>query len=276
MVRPGKAPDSRIPESCEQVPVDLTDVDTLTGIVNECRAVVYCAGTVRGRNAADFSVANVMGVRAMLEALGRSGNAPPLLLLSSLAASRPDLSDYAQSKYDGEQLLQGDLSLSWTIFRPPAVYGPGDREMLPLLNMIRRGLLAHAGPADQRLSMLHVDDLADAVISWLSAPQNCLHHTYSIDDGTPGGYDWKAIGEAVSRGKFRMIGVPRFILGSAARLNLLLSAFFDYAPMLTPGKVRELVQTEWLCDNRDFTEATGWRPKMDLRQGVLQLYGTEK
>ena len=33
------------------------------------------------------------------------------------------------------------------------------------LKMIRRGLLAHAGPADQRLSLLHVDDLVTAVVS---------------------------------------------------------------------------------------------------------------
>jgi len=146
---------------------------------------------------------------------------------------------------------------------------------LPLLKMIRRGVLVHAGPAGQRLSLLHVDDLVNAIITWLSAPHKCRHATYAIDDGTPGGYNWMAIGEAVSEKKFNMLKVPHMLLSSAARLNLLFSHLLGYVPMLSPGKVRELVQPEWLGDNTAFTEATGWRPQLDLKQGARQLFNDE-
>lgn len=275
MVRPDRKNDSRLPAGCEQVPVGLTDVDTLTAVVAQCNAVIYCAGSVRGRSAEDFSFANIIGVKSVLEALQHSGSAPPLLLLSSLAASRPELSDYAYSKYAGEQLLHDRSDQAWTILRPPAVYGPGDREMLPVLKMIRRGLLAHAGAADQRLSLLHVDDLVNAMITWISAPQKCLNQTYAIDDGTPGGYNWMAIGEAVSEKKFKLLRVPHFILSSVARLNLMFSGLLGYSPMLSPGKVRELVQPQWLGDNKAFSEATGWKPKLDLKQGARQLFDEE-
>lgn len=271
MIRPGKESDSRLPSACEQIAVGLADVDKLAALVAESSAVIYCAGSVRGRNAEDFSFANIKGVKAMLEALGRSDNPPPLLLLSSLAASRPELSDYAHSKYAGEQLLK-DTTLTWTILRPPAVYGPGDREMLPVFKMIRRGFVAHVGPSDQRLSLLHVDDLVNAVLAWRTAPQQCLHQTYAIDDGTPGGYDWAAIGEAVGGKKPNMLKVPRFILNSAAHVNLVFSRFLGYAPMLSPGKVRELVQPLWLGDNTAFTKATGWRPELNLKLGAQQLF----
>ena len=278
MVRPEKIPDSRIPSGCEQIPVGLTDVDKLSTIVADCNAVIYCAGSVRGRKPTDFATANIMGVKAMLDALEQvhhsSGTAPPMLLLSSLAASRPAVSDYARSKHEGEQLLQGRPLLPWTILRPPAVYGPGDREMLPVLKMIRRGLLAHAGPRDQRLSFLHVEDLAGAIVSWLSVAQQCSHKTYAIDDGTPGGYSWQAIGAAVSDGKFRTLAVPRWLLDITARTNLLFASFLGYQPMLTPGKARELVQPDWLCDNSEFTDTTGWQPRLDLKQGAQQLFST--
>ncbi len=274
MVRPGKSTDERIPRGCEQVPVSLVDVTQLAGIVAESSAVIYCAGSVRGRNSTDFSFANIEGVRAMLEAMEQSANPPPMLLLSSLAASKPHLSDYARSKYEGEQLLHGKLSLPWTILRPPAVYGPGDKEMLPLLQMIRRGLLTHPGPHDQRLSLLHVDDLAGAVFSWLSASQSCLHGTYAIDDGRPGGYGWQDIGEAVSERKFCVLKIPDFLLEGSARINLLFSRALGYMPMLTPGKVRELTRAEWLCDNSEFMHATGWKPRLDLKQGAMQLFKT--
>lgn len=278
MVRPEKAPDSRIPEGCEQVPVSLTDVDKLSGIVAESSAVIYCAGSVRGRKPADFATANIKGVEAMVDALEKvhhsSGITSPLLLLSSLAASRPTVSDYAHSKHEAEQLLQGKPLLPWTILRPPAVYGPGDRELLPVLKMIRRGLLAHAGPHDQRLSLLHVDDLTNAIVSWLTVAQKCSHKTYAIDDGTAGGYSWEVIGETVSDGKFRRLVVPRLLLDITARTNLLFASVLGYKPMLTPGKVRELVQPDWLCDNSEFTAATGWKPHLDLKQGVQQLFNT--
>jgi nucleoside-diphosphate-sugar epimerase len=38
--------------------------------------------------------------------------------------------------------------------------------------------------------------------------------------------------------------------------------------MLTPGKVRELTEREWLCDNSAFTAATGWRPRTELARGL--------
>ncbi|MBT8070350.1 MAG: NAD(P)-dependent oxidoreductase [Gammaproteobacteria bacterium] len=276
LVRPDKSPDSRMPDACEQVPASLTDVESLTTVVARSSAVIYCAGSVRGRSLADFKTANIEGVRAMLEALEQAGNTAPLLLLSSLAASRPELSDYARSKFEGEQLLQDRTSLNWTILRPPAVYGPGDREMLPILKMARKGLLAHAGPVDQRLSLLHVDDLVDAIVTWLSAPEKCQHQTYAIDDGTAGGYSWSNIGDAVSDKQFRLIPVPRMLLKTIANLNLQLAKIFDYAPMLSPGKVRELVQAEWLCDNSSFTGATGWTPKLNLEQGAKQLFGASE
>ena len=272
MVRPGKVADNRLPTTCEQLPVGLTDVDGLAGIVADCDAVIYCAGSVRGRSPDDFSNANIDGVRAMLDALERVSGSPPLLLVSSLAASRPQLSDYSFSKQAGEQLLLDKLSLAWTILRPPAVYGPGDKEMLTVLKTVRRGLLVHAGPKDQRLSFLHVDDLAQAVLAWLASWQQCLHKTYAIDDGRPGGYDWPAIGAAVCEGKYRSLNLPRILLDIAARSNLMAAKLAGYQPMLTPGKVRELVQADWLGDNSEFTVDTGWKPELDLHTGAQQLF----
>lgn len=272
MVRPDKNTDSRIPHGCEQVPVGLTDVGKLTGIVKQSNAVIYCAGSVRGRNPEAFATANIKGVQAILGALEQSDNPPPLLLLSSLAASRPLLSDYAHSKHEGEQLLHQKPLLPWTILRPSAVYGPGDKEMLPVLKMARKGLLAHAGPSNQRLSLLHVDDLTNAVTTWLSNPHQHLLKTYAIDDGTPGGYGWEDIGEAVSVKKPWVLEVPRFLLQLTARINLLLSSLLGYAPMLTPGKVREIIQADWLCDNSAFTAASGWKPQVNLKQGTEQLF----
>ena len=41
-----------------------------------------------------------------------------------------------------------------------------------------------------------------------------------------------------------------------------------YAPMLTPGKVRELRHSDWVCDNTLLTRETGWIPRVLLEEGL--------
>ncbi|MFC1690363.1 hypothetical protein ACFL07_12055, partial [Pseudomonadota bacterium] len=60
---------------------------------------------------------------------------------------------------------------------------------------------------------------------------------------------------------------------SAGRINLVLSRLLGYAPMMTPGKARELTQTDWLCNNTSLNQATGWSPDITLEQGVNALFG---
>ena len=58
----------------------------------------------------------------------------------------------------------------------------------------------------------------------------------------------------------------------AATVNWLLSFALRYAPMLTPGKARELVQEAWVADNEAFQSATGWLPAIRLAEGAAQLF----
>lgn len=271
LVRPGSRNRDKVLAGCQAVSVALDDVAGLAAATRDAQAVVYGAGTVRGRELGDFLAANVAGVEASVAALAGHDRPPPLLLISSLAASRPGLSDYARSKQLGEQALTGHAA-AWSILRPPAIYGPGDRELRPLLTWIRRGLLPAVGPVDQRLSFLHVEDLASAVLAWLRATDACHQRCFSLHDGRIGGYDWPAIGRAVAGRDLTPVPVPASLLKMAGAGNRLLSSLLGYAPMLTPGKVRELTQPDWVADNRAFTAATGWTPAIDLAEGAARLF----
>ena len=101
--------------------------------------MVHGAGAVRGNSQADFDRVNVTGTATLLDAIADLPSPPRILLLSSLAAREPQLSWYAHSKREGEQQLEKHPRLDWVILRPPAVYGPGDREMLPLFQAMSRG-----------------------------------------------------------------------------------------------------------------------------------------
>jgi nucleoside-diphosphate-sugar epimerase len=198
--------------------------------------------------------------------------------MSSLAARMPHLSDYAASKWRGECAIKAAPgNLRWTILRPPAVYGPGDRELAPLFRCIARGLAPVPAHATGRFSLIHVDDLASAVLRWLEADTG-YGRTFEIDDARAGGYDWATVlaiaGPALGRMRpVRRVSIPVALLRSVAQVNLAAARLFRYAPMLTPGKVREITHPDWLCDSHQFAAATGWRPEIGLESGLTRTYG---
>ncbi len=253
--------------------VALDDVDGLTAALAGVDAVVHLAGAVRGRGFEDFRGVNVDAVANLCTAIDRQSPPPPLLLVSSFAARQPELSDYASSKRAGEEVLGAWPHLDHTILRPPAIYGPGEVEMRPLLGWMRRGLTVIPGNRRQRLALLHVDDLADAIIAWLRDPARCRHGRFEIDDGAPDGYDWPAIVRAVGARRNRTVVAPVVLLDGIARTNLFLAKLCGYAPMLTPGKVRELTQESWQGGDGAFGILTGWRPRYDLVRGLEHMFG---
>jgi nucleoside-diphosphate-sugar epimerase len=272
LVRPSSSNKDQLLPGVHRTLAELSDTDKLASAIADCEAVIYCAGSVRGRNLEDFRAANIAGVRSVVDAMNQSGSETPLLLISSLAASRPGISDYANSKFLGEQEIIRHARFPWTIFRPPAVYGQGDREMMPILKLARKGIVTPAGPALQKLSLIHVDDLAAATLAWLESWPACREQIFSLDDGHSGGYDWREIAETASGGKYYSFRIPGPLLFAAARANLLLSGLFGYSPMLSPGKARELTQADWLCDNESLTGATGWSPAIDLENGLKKTF----
>jgi nucleoside-diphosphate-sugar epimerase len=272
LVRPSSSNKDQLLPGVHRTLAELSDTDKLAAAIADCEAVIYCAGSVRGRNLEDFRGANITSVRSVVDAMNQSGSETPLLLISSLAASRPGISDYANSKFLGEQEIIRHARFPWTIFRPPAVYGQGDREMMPILKLARKGIVTPAGPALQKLSLIHVDDLAAATLAWLESWPACREQIFSLDDGHSGGYDWREIAETASGGKYYSFRIPGPLLFAAARANLLLSGLFGYSPMLSPGKARELTQADWLCDNESLTGATGWSPAIDLENGLKKTF----
>jgi nucleoside-diphosphate-sugar epimerase len=258
------------------VPGDLDDGDALRTLLDSCDVVIHLAGAVRGNSQQSFDHTNVRGTQNLLEALATAPckELPGLLLISSLAAREPGLSWYARSKYQAEQCLHdGPADLDWAIIRPPAVYGPGDKEMLPVFLWMARGIAPVPGDPAARVSLIHVEDLATAIIACLGLP-HLQHRTFTLDDGAPGGYDWEemaAIAGGVWQRKVRLVRLPGQLLDVLARANLALSRALNYAPMLTPAKLRELRHPNWVVDNDEITAATDWRPRVRLSKGLEEL-----
>ena len=258
----------------EVIEGDLHDVAALTRLVVGADAVVHCAGAVRGASQAEFDSINVDGVTNLIQAM--AGGGARLLSLSSLAAREPSLSFYAMSKYRGEQVLQEQAGgLVWLALRPPAVYGPGDRELLPLFRLMGKGVAPVPGNPAARFSMIYVEDIAAAVLAWLRQAQPATG-VFTLDDGTPGGYDWRTVADTVAclcGRRVRLLRVPSLVMDVPAYINRGLARVFGYAPMLTPEKLRELRHPDWVCDSAALRQALDWEPRYPLEAGLARTPG---
>jgi nucleoside-diphosphate-sugar epimerase len=270
-------PTARLPASLEVIAGSLDDSASLRRLVSGAAVLVHCAGAVRGVSADDFARINVQGIERLLEAADGRPDPPRILLLSSLAAREPRLSHYAASKRSGEHVLQRSAAnLRWSILRPPAVYGPGDRELLPLFRLMAHGLAPVLGPAEARFSLIFVDDLAAAVLAWLENESAASGATYTLHDGRPDGYAWNDVIRTVSRlcqRRIRRVNLPKSLLLVPAAVNLQMARLLRYAPMLTPGKVRELRHSNWVCDNVLISRELGWQPLSSLADGLRATPG---
>ena len=259
---------AQIGAEVEAVGGDLEDQASLQRLLDGADAVVHVAGLIKARTREKFFRANAESVSRLAEIAAAAPAPPRFVLMSSLAARAPDLSDYAASKLAGERaLIAAGAALPWSILRPPAVYGPGDRATLPFFRCVRHGIGPLLGSDGARLSLIHVEDLASAVGALLS-DERSAGLVAEVDDGQ-GGYTWPEMiavaADAFGR-RARVVRVPMAVPYGLSMLNQAL-ARIGYTPMLTPGKVRELYHRDWVCDPSPIMARTAWQPAVPLGQG---------
>ena len=250
----------------------LDDEEALGALVRDADAVIHCAGAVRGVTREQFDAVNVAGAARVAQQASASG-VQRFLLISSLAAREPALSPYASSKRGGETAVASALgTMPLFVIRPPAVYGPGDKEMLPLLKSMARGTAPVFGSPDARFSLVFVDDLARAAAAWAAAPVP-PEGLLEIHDGKADGYGWPEFAaeiEALTGRPVTLRRIPGALLNVPAAVNALVGRTGLHAPMLTPGKLRELRHPDWVCRTGSPELIPGWSPRVGLRDG-LQL-----
>lgn len=267
--------DADLPEEVERVRGDLESPAALEHLVAGTSLVVHCAGTVRGIDRNAFDQVNVAGTRELLARIGQAYPGVRLIHLSSLAARSPELSDYAASKRASEALYGGDTRCRWTLLRPTAIYGPGDRELAPLFDSMARGWAPRITVVGARLTLIHIDDVVDAILA-AATHSECVDGCFELADARNDGYDWAELCAAVSalrQRRVREVPIPPRLLTGLGWINVGLARLLRYAPMLSPGKARELTHSDWSCDTEPFRRASGWTPQIDLPTGLASVLG---
>lgn len=262
-------------ENVEWVKGDLANEQALSALFDRADAFIHTAGLVKARSEADFFTVNTAAVSKILKLGGKAKTSENFhfILVSSLAARHPELSPYAKSKRGGEQALaKAAPDFPFTIVRPPAVYGPGDKEILKLFKAMKRGFAPVAGDDENVFSLVHVRDLAGAILC-------ALHHepafgaTLEPDDGKKSGYtikDVARVAEKVLERKITTLEIPGPVLHLFAAANEMFARFGSEPAILSRHKVRELVHPNWVSDQTSKRKIAHWDPEIDLETGFRE------
>ena len=287
LLRPESTPSGRAPSGVEVCRAAYGDADALGRAVDGVGRIIHLAGVVRALDEAGFTAGNVMPVENLLRAV-RKGN-PGLerfLLVSSLAAAGPaasaspgvresdrpaPVSTYGRSKLFGEQAAMrfaGDVPV--TIVRPPAVYGPGDRDILEVFRMMKRGVLVSAGsPGKQRFSMVHVDDLVEGMLAALRSDA-AVGQAYFITSPEP--YGWDEVVEAarpeLGFGRLLRIGLPVPLVYGLGTMLGAIAGLTGKPALVNRDKANELTQDYWTCSPEKAARELGFTAKTPLAEGV--------
>lgn len=260
--------------------------------------VFHLAGRTRAPRAADLIVANVHGTERLALAALRHADlscspVPRFVFVSSLAALGPasaadapitgrqipaPVEAYGHSKRVAEELLQGIAELPLTIIRPPAVYGPRDRDFLAVFRQVRHRVQLRATPGWHRFTLTHVHDVVEALVQAAAASPGGRGYLIGGDDVT-----WDAFYDQVTgamaelatasrqlRRPALVLEAPAPVLRAAGVLGAAWGRLTGRTPLATPDKITLGAQPYWVCRDDALRHDTGWCPTVPLAAGLRE------
>ena len=266
---------------------DVTSAESLVEMVKDVDFIIHNAGVVKAKKKQMFYDVNEKGTANLFEAISRHNpNVKKVIYVSSLAAAGPSkdgrpvtesdkpnpITSYGSSKLAGEAAaLSYQDKFNVLSIRPPAIYGPGDKEVFPFFEAVYKGIRPFIGDSSRKLQLVEVGDL-------------CQAFYLAVSKSTPSGeicfvaeskaYSMKQLielmAEACGKDGFRLY-IPAFVLYTMGMAAQTLSALVGATPMLTLEKAREILSS-WEVTTGKARELFGFSSSVSFEDGASATY----
>jgi len=265
---------------------ELRDPSSLVPAVRDTDIIYHVGGVTKGMNEEDFMQGNHLSTVNLLNASGKNGpKHQKFVLVSSQAAAGPSrdgkplteedpaqpVSMYGRAKARAEQAVLEYRNIKpVVVVRPPSVYGPRDKDFFLLFKNINRGIVPMVGDGKQKVSLVHVSDLADGIII-AGESERADGQIYFLS--ADGEFSWNQlahkIAAALKKGTFT-VQIPFWAVDAVSFLAVGWSKITGQPTLLNHDKVLEMKQPAWLCSNEKAKSELGFEPKIDLDDGFKQ------
>jgi len=272
------------------VPGDVMSPETYVEALRGVEVVFHLAGVLKAPWRESFAWVNGQGPRVVAEACATVSPSPALIVVSSLAAAGPStsgtpqnelmrpepISIYGRVKLAGEQGLEDSASrLSVGVLRPPMVFGSGDQAALGLFRLADRGMGVLPTRRENRLSLVHVDDVVAAMAAMADGvrrrgPGPIDTYFIGADEQPTFAELAHRIARACGHDGARILRLPRGLTFLAALSSHAVARILDRPAILNLDKYREAVAGDWTCDSGKLSRDLGWRPARSLDERLLE------
>jgi nucleoside-diphosphate-sugar epimerase len=281
-------------------PVDFDELEKLkadlghfTNSYGGFQYVIHNAGITKPRDPEEFYRGNALFTRdfattildsqpclrkfVYMSSIAALGPGDPDTFEPITESMRPDpITPYGLSKLRAEEMLSGIEGLPYILIRPSAVYGPGDAKFIGrLVSLFKKGIEVRLGPRDQRLSFVHVHDLAavtlDACLSDLSGV------AFNISDG--GNYSQAELNRNIKdilNVRTVAVRIPTGVLVVAGHAMFKTMSAMGKQVHLSHYKMRELTAKNWVINIGSAHRELNYQPEYDLRSGIAQTLKGKK
>ena len=270
----------------EIVEGDLTQPESLLGAVKEMDYVFHLAGSTKAYSKEEFDRSNFEGTKNLVEATMKANSTLKRFVhVSSLAVGGPSqngkpltesepshpVSNYGRSKLKAENVvLENAKEIAVAIIRPPAVYGPRDKDMFELFKYARRGRCLEIIGGTQQLSIIYAKDLVDGIILAAEKDKAAGQVYYLCNDEV---YSAKEVGDLLAGSigkKARTLRIPLLLVFLLSCGGEIYSKLLKRPSLFSLDKYREIKQASWICDNAKAKKELGFRAEFSLKEGFKE------
>jgi len=261
-----------------------SDLKSLKLAVADVDYVYHVGGVTKSKTRAGYFDANYKSTANLLQAIIEANpNLKKFVYVSSQTATGPGegetavdeetpchpITNYGKSKREAEkECLAAKDKLPITIVRPPAVYGPRDKDIFEFFNTANKHLIAMSGFGRKTISLIHVQDLVDGII--LAAENtDAAGKIYFIANEEI--YDWDEVANVTKRilNKWALrIHIPHFLIYTIAVISEIIAGIQGKAALINIEKARDMVQKNWTCSVEKATHELGYRSKLTVESGI--------
>lgn len=245
--------------------------------------VYHVAGVTHADTREEFLRFHVASTQTLLDACCRAGGVSRVVVFSSLAAAGPSRTGQPRRECDAPapaswygqgKLAQEEVACSYAdrlsvvVVRPPAVYGPRDRDFLPLFKLAARGFMPVPDKGTQ--SLTHVRDVVSGSLAAGSA-QVASGSIYFISSREMVTWEGLAHVLGIELGRrIRLVRIPPQLLGAVGVVARVGQRVTGRRGPLDDNKITEARYPDWTCVPYKAERELSFSPSVELPEGVRE------
>ncbi len=273
-------------ENNKIVYIDYSNKKELFHLLQDQEIIMHAAALTRAKKWEQFNEINIELTEKLIDCYNNTDSLKQFIFLSSQAAAGPaanqnpktesdfciPISMYGKSKLLAENIIQKKAEKPWTIIRPVAVFGPGEKDFLQFFKMIKKHISFLIGYSKKFVNLIYVEDLVDIIIKTLGNQKSYNQIFFASDENI---YSWNDfisnLEKALNTSSVRL-KIPEALLLPVAIISEFCAFHRDKIPLFNREKAKEMKQQYWLVSNKKAKELLNFKTSTDLYTNLKKTY----